>query len=805
MLTPSLHRLVQVGLAWPALLGGIMGTAVQLQQSRLFGGWVYGGFCLLALVGCAGAATFLIASWRRTVLLLWVLGALGFGLTGLRSVGFAQHALNPALEGQDLQVTGVVASLPQATENGYRFRFDVRSATTLEGAAVTLPPLIELGWYTWQFGVAPLPAQLALPSPVVAGEAWRLTVRLKAPHGARNPYGFDYELWLWEQGVQATGYIRTSAKDPAPQRLRQTLQYPVDRLRQSVRQLIFDRITDRSNAGLVAALVVGDQQAIENRDWDVFRATGVAHLMAISGLHITMFAWVTLALMGVLWRRSASLCLWMPAPTAALLGGVLLATAYAVFSGWGVPAQRTVLMLWVVSVLRLWGLRWPWPQVWLLACAAVLLLDPWAMLQAGFWLSFVAVGVLFASNSGAGRAGETGARGRIVSMIREQVTITLALTPLTLLLFGQMSLVGLVANAMAIPWVTLLITPLAMAGVLFAPLWGLASLAIEGMNSTLAFLAALPFAVVSVAQAPLWAGAAGLAGGVLAVMRLPWRLRLMGLPLMLPVLLWQTPPPGAGEFEVLAADVGQGNAVIVRTAHHVLVYDTGPRYGLDNDAGQRVVVPLLHALGARVDTLVLSHRDSDHVGGAAAVLLAYPNALLLSSIEDTHALQRLRPATRCQAGQRWHWDGVDFEVLHPSSADYQGALKSNALSCTLRMTNGQHAVLLAGDIEKAQEQKLVQEGIDVKADVLLVPHHGSQTSSTHEFLDAVSPRIALVQSGYRNRYGHPARPVMVRYEERGIQVVSSPTCGAVRWQSRQPDRVICQRDSHARYWQHQSH
>ncbi|MBP7492483.1 MAG: DNA internalization-related competence protein ComEC/Rec2, partial [Rhodoferax sp.] len=591
----------------------------------------------------------------------------------------------------------------------------------------------------------------------------------------------------------------------APLRLGQTVWHPVDRLRQSVRQLILDRITDRSHAGLVAALVVGDQQAIDNRDWDVFRATGVAHLMAISGLHITMFAWVAMGLMGVLWRRSATLCLWRPAPTAALLGGVLLATAYAVFSGWGVPAQRTVLMLWVVSVLRVWGIRWPWPHLWLLACVAVLLLDPWAMWQAGFWLSFVAVGVLFASNSGATRADGTRARARIVSMFREQWTITLALTPLTLLLFGQVSLVALAANALAIPWVTLVITPLAMAGVLFPPLWGLASLAMEGMSSYLAFLAALPFATVSVAQAPLWAGAAGLVGGVLLVMRLPWRLRLMGLPLVLPVLLWQTPTPAAGEFELLAADVGQGNAVIVRTAHHVLVYDTGPRYGLDNDAGQRVVVPLLNALGARVDTLVLSHRDSDHVGGAAAVLLAHPKALLLSSIEDTHELQRLRPATRCQAGQRWQWDGVDFEVLHPSPADYEGPLKSNALSCTLRITNGQQVALLAGDIEKAQELKLVQEGIKVKADVLLVPHHGSQTSSTPEFLDAVSPRIALVQSGYRNRYGHPARPVMVRYEARGIQVVTSPTCGAALWQTRQPDRVICQRDRHARYWQHNSH
>ena len=577
---------------------------------------------------------------------------------------------------------GVVASLPQTTENGHRFRFDVNSAT-LDGAPVQLPPRIDLGWYTGQFGVPREPAAPTLASPVVPGEAWRLTVRLKAPHGARNPHGFDYELWLWQQGVQATGYIRTGASDPAPQRLRQTLWYPVERLRQWVRALIFERIADRSHAGLVAALVVGDQKAIEHRDWDVFRATGVSHLMAISGLHITMFAWVAMGLVGAVWRRSGALCLRVPAPHAALVGGLLLATAYAVFSGWGVPAQRTVLMLWVVSATTLLGIRWPWPQVWLLACAAVLVIDPWALLQAGFWLSFVAVGILFASNSGATPAAATGARGRIVHMFREQWVITLALTPLTLLLFGQVSVVGLAANALAIPWVTLVITPLAMAGVLVPPLWGLASMAIEGMNWYLAQLSALPFAVVSVAQAPLWAGATGVLGGVLLVVRLPWRLRLLGLPLVLPVLFWQAPRPPAGEFELWAADVGQGNAVIAKTANHVLVYDTGPRYGLDNDAGQRVLVPLLNAFGARVDKVVLSHRDSDHAGGAAAVLLAHPAATLLSSIEDTHELQQLRRATPCQAGQHWRWDGVDFEVLHPSPSDYEGRPKSNALSCTL--------------------------------------------------------------------------------------------------------------------------
>ncbi|WP_210547012.1 DNA internalization-related competence protein ComEC/Rec2 [Rhodoferax sp. PAMC 29310] len=804
MLLPPIHRLVLAGLTWPALLGVIAGTALQLQQANLVSGWLYAGLVLLALVGWAWLATISIAVVKRTGLLLLAFAVLGFSATGLRSVGFVQQALNPALEGRDLQVTGVVASLPQVTENGHRFRFDVNSAS-LDGALVRLPPRIDLGWYTGQFGVPRDAAALALPSPVVPGEVWRLTVRLKAPHGARNPHGFDYELWLWEQGVQATGYIRTGANDPAPQRLLQTVFYPVERLRHWVRTLIFARIPDRSHAGLVAALVVGDQNAIEHRDWDMFRATGVSHLMAISGLHITMFAWVAMGLIAALWRRSGALCLWLPAPKAALLGGLMLATVYAVFSGWGVPAQRTILMLWVVSASTLLGIRWPWPQVWLLACAAVLLIDPWALLQAGFWLSFVAVGVLFASNSGASSASGTRAFGRIAHMFREQWVITLALTPLTLLLFGQVSVVGLASNALAIPWVTLVITPLAMAGVFVPPLWGLASMAIEGMNWYLAQLAALPFATVSVAQAPLWAGASGVLGGVLLVMSLPWRFRLIGLPLVLPVLLWQAPRPPIGEFELWAADVGQGNAVIVQTARHVLVYDTGPRYGLDNDAGQRVLVPMLSAFGARVDALVLSHRDSDHVGGAAAVLLAHPKATMLSSIEDTHELQRLRPATRCQAGQQWRWDGVDFEVLHPSASDYEGASKSNALSCTLRISNGQRAALLAGDIEKAQELRLTAQGVNLKADILLVPHHGSQTSSTPEFLDAVSPRIALVQSGYRNRYGHPARPVVVRYENRGIQLVDSSRCGAAQWRSERPDRVVCQRDIQARYWQHMAY
>jgi competence protein ComEC len=396
----------------------------------------------------------------------------------------------------------------------------------------------------------------------------------------------------------------------------------------------------------------------------------------------------------------------------------------------------------------------------------------------------------------------TRAGGWFYQIAREQGVITLALTPLTLLLFGQVSLVGLVANALAIPWVTLVVTPLAMLGVLAPPLWDVAAWAIAGLAWYLHLLAALPFASVSIAQAPVWAGAVGVLGGLLLAMPLPKSLRALGLPLMLPVLLWQAPRPAEGQFELLAADVGQGNAVMVRTATHALLYDAGPRFSRDSDAGHRVLVPLLRALDVPLDLLVLSHRDSDHVGGAPAVLAMQPQAALLSSIEDGHELQALRPAKRCVAGQRWRWDGVDFEVLHPQADDYTAGSKSNALSCTLRITSATSSALLVGDIEQPQEARLLATGAPLKADVLLVPHHGSKTSSSAAFLDAVQPQIALLQAGYRNRYGHPAVPVLQRYAERHIRVVDSPHCGAATWQSAQPQVVQCQRTHALRYWQH---
>lgn len=829
-----------------ACTGFIAGVALQLQQAALWPAADHRALVVLALalaaIFCGVLKHFKIPGVALAVLLLAAL--LGFGLTGWRAAAFQSGALDPALEVRDIAVTGTVLAMPQSSEDGVRFRLAVESAR-LDGRAIKLPPQILLGWYAGFAGRETKASsaeysdasELALepqrkPQLLRAGERWQMTVRLKAPHGNSNPHGFDYELWLWEQGLQATGYVRAGPHDAPPARLPNSWRYwlyPVEQARQAVREAIYQRVDDRQLAGVLAALVVGDQNAIERADWDVFRATGVAHLMSISGLHITMFAWLASLLLGKLWRRSARLtprlCLALPASQAGALGGLMLAALYALFSGWGVPAQRTIWMLATVVLLRQSGRQWPWLQTWLLAMAVVVALDPWALLQAGFWLSFVAVGVLFATDSGAyhdrgSRA--TGIfssknplksgfwRGRLAGALaslrhaaREQWVITLALTPLSLLLFNQVSLVGLLANALAIPWVTLLVTPLAMLGVLWPPLWDAAAWTVALLALFLQWLASWPLASVSVAAAPLWCAVAGVLGGGLLAMRLPWPWRALGIPLLLPVLLWQPARVASGQFELLAADIGQGNAVLVRTATHTLLYDTGPRFSRESDAGNRVLVPLLRALAERLDLLMLSHRDSDHIGGAPAVLAMQPQASLLSSIEDGHELQALRKSRRCMAGQHWDWDGVAFDVLHPAAADYEVANKSNAMSCVLRVSSGAQTALLVGDIEAPQELRLAAAVPELlRATVLLAPHHGSKTSSSAAFLDAVQPGLVLVQAGYRNRFGHPAAQVVARYDSRGIRLVNSPECGAARWQSSQPAEVVCQRQQGQRYWQH---
>lgn len=915
-------RLAALALAWMA------GVALQLQQREL---WPIGAYASAIAVGCAAQAAAWRWRWRRAFAAGCVgVALLAMGATGWRASARLAEVLSPALEGADLDVTGVIASLPQRSPSGLRFGFEVEAAA-LRGQPVRLPGRLALGWYRGQHADAAL--SVAPPGgrrdELRAGQRWQFTLRLRRPHGNLNPHGFDYELYLFEQGLGASGYVRDA---PPPRLLQPAAGYPVERLRQRVRDAIEANVPDRRAAGLLTALAIGDQGAIERDDWDLYRNTGIAHLVSISGLHITMFAWLAGTVIAALWRRGAVMPLRLPTVWAARWGGAACAAAYAVLSGWGLPAQRTVWMLVTVTLLQTLGLRWPWTLVLLWAAVVVTAADPWALLQPGFWLSFAAVGLLMASSSGAaaggGRSASAPRLGSIVRVdagagagagagvdagqdaggdagagrvpgtakppgwlgrlrsargtgaaamgtalsagLRTQLIATVGLTPLTLIFFQQVSIVGFAANLFAIPLITLVIAPLALLGIVIVPLWGVAAWVVQPLNAALGALAQVPGAVWAVPVAPLWAQLAGLLGAVLLVLPLPWRLRTLALPLLLGLLLPPRQLPGAGDFELLAADVGQGSAVLVRTRTHLLVFDAGPQYSSESDAGQRVLVPLLRALGEpRIDRLVLSHRDNDHVGGAAALLKALPVDDVLSSLEPDHPLLAAgAPATRCLAGQSWVWDGVRFDVLWPAPDRYlppdtpdahrsndpndaasdeksgapknggprddrkkdraasepqsktaaqanpplpevkpKARMKSNALSCVLRVS-GQGAdgrsrsALLTGDIERAQETALLTmlPPQALHSDVLIAPHHGSRTSSSEAFLDAVAPRVAVFQAGYRNRFGHPAPDVVQRYTSRAIGVRTSPACGAWRWGANMSPDGTCERDVARRYW-----
>ncbi|CAH0354770.1 DNA internalization-related competence protein ComEC/Rec2 [Aquabacterium sp. CECT 9606] len=793
----------------------VVGVAFQLQQASLTALTLAQGACALAMVMVLASAWLGRGhrQYRAAWPLLWAACTLlAWGSTTWRAHEVLQQTLPPSWQDQDLLLEGQILGMPTLQGNSLRFDVAVRSLT-LEGGGLAqgMPRRVALYWRLEQDA----------PRQVQAGQLWRWTVRLQPPVPTGNPGGFDAALWLLDKGVRATGSVRIKKGQRA-----QLLQSPshwwsagaVDRLRQSIREAIQRQVPDVGQAGVLAGLTVGDQSAIDREDWDVFRKTSIAHLISISGLHIAMVGWLGSTWLAWLWRRSPRLMHVWPAPAVQLLGGVLVATAYALLAGWGVPAQRTVCMMAVWALLRIGGRPWPWPPVWLAAAVVVTAMDPWALCQASFWLSFVAVGVLMSSGTMAsgprpeadslpGRAARMGR-----SMVHTQWLTTLSLTPLAAVFFQQVSVVGFAANLLAIPVFTGVITPLALGGVVWPKLWSAAAWCVAMTVKALAWMAHWPWASAHVPMLPTGLSMlVVLAAGAL-VLPVPWRWRLVGLPalLLLPLLPAQwslVPPPKPGQFSVVAADVGQGTSVLVRTARHAMVFDAGPKVGDQSDAGQRVVVPLLVALGVtELDELIISHRDADHVGGAASVVREVPVRLLRSSLEDEHPL---RQATvdgdplhhlRCEAGQHWQWDGVDFTVVHPRAEDYarRADLSPNALSCAVRIQAkplpGHEApsVFLAGDIEAQQEADVVaraQASGDaaaaetLRSTVLIVPHHGSKTSSTEAFLKAVRPTQAVVQVGRRNGYGHPSPEVVARYDEMAVARVAAPACGAFLWNS----------------------
>ncbi|MBI0327946.1 DNA internalization-related competence protein ComEC/Rec2 [Burkholderia plantarii] len=835
--------------------------------------------------------------WRRAVdrrTVRWAAGAamlvlavlVGFAYAAVRAHWRLADSLPLEWERRDIVVTGVVHGLPARDEAGLRFLFDVDGN---DAGLARFPARLRLSWIAR--------GRRSAPPVMRPGERWRLTVRLKRPHGYANQGGRDAEAGWLANGIRALGYVSAPA---FATRLDTRLHTPgaaVDRLRFALRERIRTVLGGAPHAGIVIALAIGAQDDIPEADWRVLRATGTSHLVAISGLHISLVGGLAGWFAAALWRRASlrgrALPLVLPAQYAGACVAVCAAGAYAALAGFNVPAQRAWWMLTAACVAYLSGRTIAPSTTLAFALGCVLIADPWAVLAPGFWLSFGAVGViLFAVSGRRGRrarrgesdlddtgevprhAGENGVGGaeravtnarfvtkqtraatataastpavsharaasaaivragaralferlrrvghRLIEGARVQYAVTLGLAPLTAVWFGQIPLGGAPANAIAIPWVSSLVTPLVLIGVILpAPLDALAFHAARALLAVLfaGFDAAgMDGRTMLWMPAPGWpALAAACVGAGWALMPRGWPLRcaapLACLPFALPPS--QAPPPGA--FRLTMLDVGQGLSAVVETARHVIVFDAGP--GAESThAGERVVVPYLRSRGIRtLDTLMISHPDADHAGGAVAVLEALRVRQLTGGLPRDNGLWRLarergvRDRLVCAAGQRWRWDGVTFAVLWPRGGPQAGP--SNAQSCVLRVSAGGQAALLTGDIERGAEQALLA-GVraSLAADVLVVPHHGSRTSSSEPFVDAVAPRSAWFPLGYANPFGHPHPTVWARFVARGIALARSDRDGEVSTMLGEAGtdakaggalRIARYRTMHRRYW-----
>ncbi|MFZ6753291.1 DNA internalization-related competence protein ComEC/Rec2 [Undibacterium sp. Dicai25W] len=732
---------------------------------------------------------------------------------------YLRTSLPSAYENQDLTIIGTIDSLPLQMAEGQRFNFAVEQILDSRLSAddqAHFPEKLSLSWYL---------KRQATDDPenpgVRPGERWRFKVRLKRPHGAANPDGFDYEVWLLEQGIRATGTIRDDAVGGAVNQRLSEFVWSVGNIVERGRAILRDRIhaalPGYPYAGVVVALVIGDQREIPQSDWTVFNRVGIGHLISISGLHITMVAGLFSGLLAFLWRRSfylnLSLPLYVPVQKIAALAGAMMAVLYVALAGFGVPAQRTMYMLLVVAVAIWSGRITSFSSVLCLALSLVTLLDPWAVLSPGFWLSFGAVAVIIFAAGGQLQPDTDGRWQKFVRDVRiagrTQYAVTIGLVPLTMLLFGQISLVGPVANAVAIPLVSFFVTPLALLGsVLPMPLSGLVLKLAHGLIQLLVwfldYLSASPMAVWSAALPSFSIFLMALVGMLWMLLPRGWPMRWLGGVCCLP-LIFQTPLAIANkDLRVTALDVGQGMALLLETAHHRLLYDTGPSYSVDSDSGSRVILPYLKARGINtLDMLMISHNDSDHSGGALSILRQLPVSLTSSSLAlDSPIVAQSAQHRRCQAGQEWDWDGVHFEILQPVPVSYESIKwKPNARSCTLKVTTDHHSMLLPGDIEAIQEDELINSIPDkLKADVLLAPHHGSGTSSTPAFLHAVSPVLGIFQVGYLNRYHHPKAEVYSRYADFGINRLRTDESGAITLQFSASLQFSQFRQEHARYW-----
>lgn len=773
------------GLAWKPDPGVVLlllgcgfasGIAVLFLLPVLLPGW------LALLLFAFGLGLLLVRRlWARVL----ALALFGFCWAHLRACGPLCEVLPESLLGQTLIAEGRVASLPDLRQDSVRFLFRIERLSQA-GEPVDFHALVRLSWYR----DAP---QLA------AGQAWRLALRLKPPHGFVNPGGFDYERWLFQQGISATGYVRHHDEN------RLLDEGPgfdwLNRWRQRLRQRLQEALgEDELAAALVQALVLGDRSGLTPAQWEVFSRTGTNHLIAISGLHVGLLAGFVFLLMRWLWSRSIWLIDRLAAPRAAALAALGAAAGYAALAGFAISTQRALLMFAVLMLALLAG-RTPRPTSGLvLALMAVLLLDPASLLSYGFWLSFSAVAVLLY------------ALGRRLSQPvavfrwgRAQWAVALGLLPMLLLFFGRASLAAPLVNLIAVPLFTLLLplVLIAAAGTLvFAWYWPLAmvGLLLGQCYVLLVRIADLPIASMTLGGRADWVWVSAVAGVMLLLAPRGLPARWLGLVFLLPLALMRPPPPAAGEAHFTLLDVGQGLSAVVQTRAHTLVYDLGPRYRSGFETGTAVVLPYLRANGIRrLDLLLASHADQDHIGGLHALLQAIPVTKIISGEPDQ---LEIADVIACRAGQHWQWDGVDFAILHPEHDGYQG----NNASCLLRISTAGVSLLLTGDLEQRVERMLVAErGDRLRSDILVAGHHGSATSTSTAFLAAVDPAWVLYSSGYANRWGFPVASVRERVQTQGARVAGTAMDGALSFvlpatgALSAPQRA---RDQDRRIWRH---
>ncbi len=682
------------------------------------------------------------------------------------------------LESKIIPIHGRVTGLPRQSDR--RVRFNLTDIQGPEG----IPNKLRLSWYNPKHEIK-------------AGQHWSFSVKLKRPHGNFNPGGFDFERWLLSEGIGATGYVRDR---PVPVMISdRTSFFDIS----SWRQRLSDKLTNVGDSsdtiGIIRALAIGERQQLSSVQWTIFRKTGTVHLIAISGLHIGLISGLIYLTTLKLWARTGVLR-WSPHHVAAL-AALFIGALYAGLAGFSVPTQRALIMLVAVMLSVIWQRNVRPYNTLALALFAVLLMDPLAILSPGFWLSFLAVAVIV--YIAGGRLHET---NRWLAALKIHWTMALALAPVLLYFFQQTSLIAPLANLIAVPIVSLLVVPILLPSMLL--LWLIPALAqpllllvdtiLKGLLWFLAELADWPFAVASYPQPTLIAVAFFVLGVFILLIPRGLMGRWLGCLMLCPLFFPSLDRPEEGDARLTLLDVGQGLATVVQTARHVLVFDTGIRFDSGSDSGTSVLLPFLRYQGIdRVDKLIISHGDNDHIGGAASLLSNIKIDVVLSSVPERidHV-----SADFCRTGQNWFWDGVSFIMLAPDET--VGFRSNNDNSCVLKVVTEQGSILLTGDIEKNAEAWLIaNHGSDLLADILIVPHHGSKTSSTHAFLQAVSPSYALIPSGYKNRFGFPHKEVIERLDDLKIEWLDTGRHGALSvTMTKSTLKLEAQRLAHRRYW-----